>query len=831
MTSRRILVLVILLVLVGASPGYSLARQDASPAASPSAGLGDGPLDLAAMVLEGGDLPEEYDLSDEAYADAEQFSWNYTGGAIPVEALEETGFIRFYQSQYFTTDGERLIRSYASEYESEEGAADGFALLEDESGFQASLAPGDELEDWPGPAVGEEPKETTVMNIAGFADSIDSTFRVGRVVVGVAVETSGTTEPDAALAEELAPVLFERVESVLAGEAPAGVDLDLPTALLPLDDVGVTTQAGYLRADEVLDAAGEEGAGYLKTVGVGFPSDPTTPVVFVTAGLLEPDVDDPAAVLAEVEASQLFSILPYPDDSPRLTIAAPEIEGAEEVVATRGSLLPGGFSDSARLVFAVEDRIGVIEVAGAATAAEAEATARDLAARQADCLATGDACTDGPTAEEIQTSALRFFRGEDAIPTTEVTPPADSEIDRQAVFNEVWSTVKTNYVYRTGTENAFYVGLEGLDWGAIRAEYEPRALAAESDDEFYTVIAEMVGRLDDDHSSYLTPEEARKDDAANAGEATFTGIGATVIENLDPARTGTVLFVFPGSPAEEAGIQIRDRILAVEGEPFRGERFSALVEERIPPAGVEVDTATPAASPAAGGPPAVQMTVVSPGEEPRDLEVEVRTGPALFSPIAKRVDGSPGIGYLRIPELSQPDMGQQIESALSDMLEEGKLDGLIIDLRSNPGGYPDPAINQFVSGEVGNFYSRDGTQGQPYVVVAGDLFNDLADVPLVVLVDNRSNSAAEIAAAVLQDQGRAQVVGVRSPGNVEAVPAYDFSDGSRLYLAGALFRLPGQDVEFTGVVPDVSINAEWTAYPESEDPHILAAVELLEGDR
>lgn len=834
MASRRVLVLVVLLALLGATPGFSLARQDASPEASPSAspgaspaaGPGDGPLDLAAMVLERGDLPSAYELASEGYADAEQFSVGYTGGAIPVEALEEVGFIRFYESQYYTADGAMLIRSYASEYATEEGAAGGFELLEDESGLEAGLQPGDELEDQAGPDVGADPKEVTVLSAAGFGNSIDTTFRVGNVIVGVAVETSGATEADAALAEDLAPVLFERAEAVTAGEAPEGVDLDLPPLLLPLDEVGQAANAGYLRASEVIDEAGEAGAGYIQSVGFGFPSDPTIPVAFVTAGVLEPDIDDVAAALEEIEASEIVTVLPFPEDSPRVPISELSVDGADAVVATRGSLLPGGFVDSARIAFAVEDRIGIVEVAGAATAAEAETTAIDLAERQAACLTTGDPCTDAPTTEELQTSTLRFFTGDPATPDAEL-PVGEGEVDRQAVFDEVWTTIKQNYVYRTGTENAFYVGLEGIDWGAVRAEYEPRALAAESDDAFYTVMAEMVAVLDDDHSRFLSPEEARQDDEANAGEATYTGIGAAVIRGLDPARSGTVLYVYPDSPAEAAGIQVRDRIVGIDGQPYTAEAFAALGDELAPPEAPEDTAATPAAGDAD---PTVQLTVVSPGEAPRDLSVGIGTGPALFSPVALRLDASPGIGYLQIPELSQPDMGQQIEEGLAAMLEEGELDGLIIDLRSNPGGYFDPVINQFVSGEVGRDYSRDGARRFRYIVSAGRLTEDLADVPLVVLVDNRSNSAAEIAAAVLQEKRGAQVVGVRSPGNVESVPTFDFSDGSRIYLAYTTFRVDGQDVEYTGVVPDVPITTEWTAYPESEDPHILAAAELLEGD-
>ncbi|MBA2277811.1 MAG: hypothetical protein H0W06_08610, partial [Chloroflexia bacterium] len=461
MTIRRVLVTVVIAVLLAGSPALGMTRQDASPVASPIAspvaspvgGTDGAALDLAAMALDAGDLPPDYRLVSEAYASPELFSAQYTGGAVAVEELEATGFIRFYESRYASANGQQVVRSYASEYASDDGATGGFDLLEDESRF---LPPGAELEDQPGPEVGESPKETTVARIPGFVDGFDTTFRVGRVLVGVAVETNGTTAPDAALSEELAPALFDRVDAVLAGDAPAGVDFALPAALLPLTELGPTGQAGYLRAGEVLpDVEGEaaDGSGYAQSASLGFPGDPTTPVVTVTTGVMgvpPSTFGDPETALANLDASTLLSILPVLTDSPRQPAPAPEIAGAEAVVASRAALLPGGFLDTARITFVVGDRIGVIEVAGAATAAEAETTARDLATRQAACLAAAEPCADVPTATEIQASALRAAGGIDAAATPAATPASDEEAARLALFGEVWTTVKRQYIYRTG---------------------------------------------------------------------------------------------------------------------------------------------------------------------------------------------------------------------------------------------------------------------------------------------------------------------------------------------------------------------------------------------
>jgi C-terminal processing protease CtpA/Prc len=99
----------------------------------------------------------------------------------------------------------------------------------------------------------------------------------------------------------------------------------------------------------------------------------------------------------------------------------------------------------------------------------------------------------------------------------------------------------------------------------------------------------------------------------------------------------------------------------------------------------------------------------------------------------------------------------------------------------------------------------------------------------VVLVDEGSESASEMMTAALQYAGRAQVVGVPSAGNTETVFPYDFDDGSRLWLAEEGFQLPdGTTLEGTGVIPEEQIDVDWSEYPESDDPHILKAIELIE---
>jgi carboxyl-terminal processing protease len=101
-------------------------------------------------------------------------------------------------------------------------------------------------------------------------------------------------------------------------------------------------------------------------------------------------------------------------------------------------------------------------------------------------------------------------------------------------------------------------------------------------------------------------------------------------------------------------------------------------------------------------------------------------------------------------------------------------------------------------------------------------------LPLVVLTDDRMYSASEVTTSILQNEGRATVVGVTSPGDVEVLIPFDFEDGSRLYLAVQLFDLPGRMVEGQGVIPDVPVLEDWTRYPFADDPQIAAAVGVIQ---
>jgi carboxyl-terminal processing protease len=222
------------------------------------------------------------------------------------------------------------------------------------------------------------------------------------------------------------------------------------------------------------------------------------------------------------------------------------------------------------------------------------------------------------------------------------------------------------------------------------------------------------------------------------------------------------------------------------------------------------------------------LTVQSPGEAPRDvmlLRYTIRGNVPIDARLVATTDGSK-IGYIFIPSFYDESLPEQIKNALSEF---GPLDGLILDLRMNGGGTSTvtyPILSYFIDGRLGQYESRDSAR--PLDIEADEVQNSQT-VPLVVMVGRDTASFGEIFAGVLQDAGRAQVVGETTLGNVELLNSYSFEDGSLVWLATERFISAFSDAnwEETGIIPDVQAFAEWDTFSFETDPSITAAVELI----
>ncbi len=384
---------------------------------------------------------------------------------------------------------------------------------------------------------------------------------------------------------------------------------------------------------------------------------------------------------------------------------------------------------------------------------------------------------------------------------TATTVPTPSALQRE-VFEKLWGVVNQEYLYRD---------FNGLDWNAIHEEYSLLIEAGMTNENFYLAMYEMINRLGDDHSVFLDPDETIAGEAEYEGEYDYAGIG--LLNAAVPERNRlVVILVFPGSPAEKAGIKIHDSILAIDGEPVLDENGFRVQSLRGPVGS------------------SLKLTIETPGERPHEVTLirERITGSmpvpyeVLASPLGKK------IGYILLASFSDRTIARQVEDAIKQMSRSGPLDGLIIDNRQNSGG-ADTVVRgvlaNFTRGTVGYFVNRAGRRA--FNIVGQDIQGS-QNLPLVVLVGRDTVSFGEIFAGILQDLGRAYIVGQTTDGNVETLYIYDFPDGSSAWIAHDTFQPlndPSLNWEESGIIPDLTVLSDWDLVTLNSDPVVQAALD------
>lgn len=305
-----------------------------------------------------------------------------------------------------------------------------------------------------------------------------------------------------------------------------------------------------------------------------------------------------------------------------------------------------------------------------------------------------------------------------------------------------------------------------------------------------------------------------EEEARSAGELTYGGIGVTI---RDDTAGALVTRLAAGSPAERAGIQLRDLIIAIGGVPISD---TAAFGEQGPEGAVRGTPGT-----------VVRLLVGSPGATPRELSLTREVIPADAFPPAegRRIRGT-RVGLLLIDTFDREDLVTLVRDQLDDLLAPGPLTGLIIDVRDNGGGYIDVMLDilaLFVDGgSIGSSSSRRGREDLE--IPGGQVVPGLADLPIVVLTSDGTASAAEMFAAGMRVRQRATMVGTTTAGNTENLVLHNFSDGSRLWLAEYAYRLPnGELIEGVGVAPDRLVAAKWWRFDPATDPQVQAALAAL----
>ena len=382
------------------------------------------------------------------------------------------------------------------------------------------------------------------------------------------------------------------------------------------------------------------------------------------------------------------------------------------------------------------------------------------------------------------------------------TPTDKTTARHRRIFTELWEIVRDDYLYPD---------YNGADWDAIGQEYRDRVETGLGDEEFWIVMDEMVFELDDDHSIFLSPAAAKEEDLLFSGEMEYVGIGiyTSVPWEIDEAYA-VILQVLPDSPAERAGLRSHDHILTVDGYPACCDAYGYDYLYRL--TGTEGST--------------IELQVQTLGEPPRTVTITRAVVQGTEAVETRLLEGN--VGYIMIPTLWDDTIVERVRQALEQLTADGELAGLILDHRINPGGsyvVLEGLLAFFADGEVGHFST---SWGKDPLHIRGVDVGGSQSVPIVILVSRETASFAEVFSGVLQELGRARVVGRTTLGNIETLYGYDFEDGSRAWIAQEVFRPPsGTDWEDTGIVPDVEILLDWGEFSIQDDPQLEAALDLL----
>ncbi len=371
------------------------------------------------------------------------------------------------------------------------------------------------------------------------------------------------------------------------------------------------------------------------------------------------------------------------------------------------------------------------------------------------------------------------------------------------IVDEVWHLIDNQYV-----DESF----NSLDWNTVRLDYLNRSYTDK--EEAYVAVREMLEQLDDPYTRFMDPEEFNNMQIETSGE--LTGVGIQISKEEE---TEAIVVVSPieDTPAFEAGLLSGDVITSIDGNSTEGMELSDAVSLIRGPVNSSV--------------------VISVDREGKALDFELTRALIEIHPVRFSVKDSPegSIGYIRLNQFSSnaaAEMKDAIES-----LEDRKVAGYVLDLRSNPGGLLFSSIEiakmWIEEGVIVSTVDRDSTSNEEVAYSEA-----LTDKPLVVLVDGGSASASEILSGALQDNDRAVLVGTQTFGKGLVQSVRGLTDGSGIAVTIAKYLTPsGRDINKLGIEPDYVVeltDEEREALVEdrdkvgtSDDPQYAEAIEVL----
>lgn len=363
----------------------------------------------------------------------------------------------------------------------------------------------------------------------------------------------------------------------------------------------------------------------------------------------------------------------------------------------------------------------------------------------------------------------------------------------QGLYDKAWRLIYTKYVDETQNQQ---------NWERWRHKYDD---VIKDEEDAYVAIGTMVDSLGDVYTKFLTPKEYKEESESIQGS--LKGIGVQI-----GVKDGRLLIIAPleDTPGERAGLLSEDEILEIDGVSTKGITVEAAADKIRGPEGTNVT-----------------LLIKRKNEQPKlytitRANIELKSV-SIKAPKIGKVDDN--LGYIRLSSFISKNAAVEFQDAINKLDDK---DGLIIDLRSNPGGLLTNAVyiaDMLLSAKtIVSTVDRDG-----YKETQNSLSRVSTTKPIVVLINGGSASASEILSGALKDNKRATIVGKQSFGKGLVQEINKLPDGSALHITIQKYLTPnGTDIHKKGITPDYVVDITSEDIKSNKDPQLAKACEVLQ---
>lgn len=362
-----------------------------------------------------------------------------------------------------------------------------------------------------------------------------------------------------------------------------------------------------------------------------------------------------------------------------------------------------------------------------------------------------------------------------------IVKEAEGNSDPDELYQKVWELVKRDYVDQS---------CNGQDWNIWKSRYKGKLKTLQ---DAHKAIETMLASLGDRYTRFLSKRDF--EDEKQAINAKLTGIGIQI--GLDKSQRLIVIAPIEGTPAYKAGLMPSDEITEINGASTKGISVEEAATQIKGPIGTQVTLTI------ARGKETLKKTITR-------AEIPIK---AIAKGQAKIIKNN--IGYIRLNSFISQEATKEMKDAIKQL---SKADGLIIDLRDNPGGLLTNAI------EISDMFLKEGIivstvdrDGYIQSVPADEKI--ITEKPIVVLVNENSASASEIFSGALKDNQRARVVGMKTFGKGLVQGINKLDDGSGVNITIAKYLTPAKvDINQLGIRPDIEVKLTINDYKASKGP-------------